>query len=96
MASRQLPESRNHQTWTIRVKGKTGKAQSVGPASQASHRVEMAADVQETRSWWWLGSMTEPELTKPLGRALGQPIDPGVTVMVAANEQHLAVAQLRK
>ena len=56
----------------------------------------MAADVQKIRSGGWLRSMTEPELTEPLGGALGQPIDPGVTVMVAANEQNLAIAQLWK
>ena len=94
MASRQLPEGWNHQARDGRIKGETGKSQTIRTAADPCHGVEVTADVQQI----WFGGcfrkMAQPEGTLFLGGLLRKALNPAVTVMISADQHNLAVTQL--
>ena len=96
MASRQLPERWYHQTGNRGIKSEAGETQPIRPTAQASHGMEMPADVEQFRSGWNLRSMAQPQMADGLGGELRQAFDPGMAVVVAADQEHLTTAEIRQ
>ena len=94
MASRQLPEGRNHQTRPIRIKGEAGQTQLIGTAANPGGGMQVTAHVQEPRLRNPFGHMAQPEIAQALRRLLGQAFNPAVLVMVATDQHHRATTQI--
>ena len=94
MASRQLSEGRYHQAVGGWVKRETGQTQSVCPAAQTRHRMQMPTDVQKARNRCTFGDMAQPQGPQLSRWMLRKPFNPAVPVMVATDQHHLAIAEL--
>ena len=94
MASRQLPERRNHQTRPLRIKGEAGQTQLIGTAANPGGGVQVTTHVQQPRLRHPFGHVAQPEMAQTLRRLLGQAFNPAVLVMVATDQHHRATTEI--
>ena len=94
MASRQLPKGRHDQTIGSWIKSKTRQPQSIRPAAQSRHRMQMTTDVEKAWERGAFRDVTQPEGTQLPRRVLWKPFDPAVPVVVATDQHHFTIAEL--
>ena len=100
MATRQVSEGRQNQfvarfairRWTPPApKGKAGQAQTIGAPAHDRHRVQVAAEIEET--WPGFGAMAEPEGAKGSRGFPPQALEPTAPLMVAIDQPQRATQE---